>query len=64
MSVCGGSQDVTGVLVLLRHFNGSYSGNLWLCDVELCAQSALVTTLRWGGWLTAGSQLCRHYQMT
>lgn len=28
VSVCGGGQDVTGVLVLLRHFNGSYSGNL------------------------------------
>lgn len=50
MSVCGGSQDVTGVLVLLKHINGSCSGNLWPCDVQLCAQSALVTTVRWDGW--------------
>lgn len=60
-AVFGGSQDVTGVLVLLKHFNGNYSGNLWPCDEELCAQSAPVTTLRWDVWLSAGSQFCRHY---
>lgn len=45
MSECGGIQDVTGVLMLLKHIYGSCSGDLWACDVQLCAQSAIVTTV-------------------